>query len=763
MKKEFNSKMPTKEISKETNILSNEFWNAFERDLYPSHITSKLSRNFLDYEKVIAGKAYIASLNKGKYKINILSIKDNFFITITTKGREQKICGLLHYDLKLKKNEASYYKVSIRKNHPEALKIIDKLIRELNKKVKIERRELLRGGIASSRPIKKLVISALWKNLILENSVFSLTEKAKFIGDKVGLDPITVAGYSVQSNYKEVQEEARQARKILTKCKYEVPDETSTVERKKSPYSLKLTKELVKVYNELLNIKDVQKYWLKKYKYKIPASTIYGKVRKFKNWEKNVDEIKDKTKRDSKQILPVGFWNAFKQGVYYPEIRLDVAFHIEDYAEILEGLGYTRTVYRSNYVINIIAIKDAFFISLHSKGPDSKELGIINYNSCPTKHGKKHELKYIESFMNFEHPIGLMLLNKIRRELFNNHIEVDDNPILSGTLPFKKPIKTIIITAKWIELKRGNPNQPLPEIAEQIALLIGLDPISVGFYGGNSPLKSVRTDTAKASFKLLEQMHDITNLWLEYLDKYPAFLPSEIAEKISLRTNLDPISVVGYGKFSEILLVKSQATIAFTPLMEQKHNITSKWLDLKIEIPSISSEEIVENLALDLDLSPISVAGYGRGSKDPSIRYESSKIYNGIMEKNLNITDLWIQIKVSNPNLSTEEIARKVAMKTGKSSITIASYGRSSHNKSVKSDATNAYKKLMMEKLQITVKWVKFRNSNPRLAPVQIAIRIAQLLDKSPISIASYGICSDNEIVKEEAAKAEYALRKKDN
>ncbi len=745
---------------KEENILPKEFWDAFERGLFMSKISLKLSKRLACYREIVAGKVYIESLTKGKYKINILSIRNNFLITITTM-EEEKLCGLLHHDLAEKKSEARYYKVSIRKNHPKALELIDRIIKEVDKKVKIERKEMLRGGIASSGPIKKIMISALWRDFISSENTLSSLEKAIIITQEVDLNVSTVVNYALISNYLDVQEEAKKARKLLLKQKYEIPDEMSTIKRKLGPYSLEEVKEIAKSFRELGNIKEVQKYWLKKYKYKIPASTIYSKAKEYKKWEKNMNSNRDYERDyDSKEILPDNFWKAFRHGIYPLKTPSNIAFHIEKYAEILKGLGYAQTIYRSNYVINIIAIKGAFFISMHSKGRYSKQIGTINYNPIQFGGGHKQELRYLENLINREHPIALKLLYKLVKESFDNHIAIDDRPIEIGSLAFEKPIKTITITVKWLEIRMNNSILALDSIAEQIALLVDLDPITVTIYGRDSIVKSVRSDVVHASGILLEKKHDITNLWLEQLNQYPSYQPFEIAEEIGLKLELEPITVVGYARFAENRLVKSQAINSLNPIMEKKHDITYKWLKLKKRNLSITTGQIIETIAFQLNLNPISVAGYARSSDNSSIKGETATVYNILMERRLNITKLWTQIRNLNPGSDIMNPVKEIAKLLGKSQISIASYGRSSFNDIVKSEAIRVYNILMERKYQITEKWLEISKNNLDLNPAEISLKIAQNLKKSPISISNYGISSHNDFVKSEASKAKYALSK---
>jgi len=70
-------------------------------------------------------------------------------------------------------------------------------------------------------------------------------------------------------------------------------------------------------------------------------------------------------------LLPEAFWDAFDSDRYLDKHEGVIAFNIEKYADLIEGKGYARTLYNHDFkedlefFVNIIAIKDCFFLSLH--------------------------------------------------------------------------------------------------------------------------------------------------------------------------------------------------------------------------------------------------------------------------------------------------------------------------------------------------------------------------------------------------------------
>lgn len=62
--------------------------------------------------------------------------------------------------------------------------------------------------------------------------------------------------------------------------------------------------------------------------------------------------------------LPKAFWEAFQEGKYPNHHAGIIAFNLERYADVIEGIGYSRTLYGSDfhqdweYFLNIFAFKD---------------------------------------------------------------------------------------------------------------------------------------------------------------------------------------------------------------------------------------------------------------------------------------------------------------------------------------------------------------------------------------------------------------------
>ena len=82
-------------------------------------------------------------------------------------------------------------------------------------------------------------------------------------------------------------------------------------------------------------------------------------------WEAAVTDLASvRTTLQDTRLLPSDFWQAFAR-VYPPKCGVEVSYHIEDFAKLLEGAGYATSIYFQNYgyEIDLVAIKDVFHIS----------------------------------------------------------------------------------------------------------------------------------------------------------------------------------------------------------------------------------------------------------------------------------------------------------------------------------------------------------------------------------------------------------------
>ena len=108
-----------------------------------------------------------------------------------------------------------------------------------------------------------------------------------------------------------------------------------------------------------------------------------------------------------------------------------------------------------------------------------------------------------------------------------------------------------------------------------------------------------------------------------------------------------------------------------------------------------------------------------------------------------------------------EDKCRHLAEVLFKSPVTIAKYGKTAIDKRVRSETGRAYKSLILEKNAIEEKWTLKRKT---LDPTQAAIEIASELRKSPLTIVSYLTGAKDKRTKHEAIEtfSRLSLIKKD-
>jgi len=61
------------------------------------------------------------------------------------------------------------------------------------------------------------------------------------------------------------------------------------------------------------------------------------------------DFIDSKRQIQSKVKLPPDFWRAFEDGLYPSSITERISYHIEEFAKLIEGIGYGHSSYYDEY------------------------------------------------------------------------------------------------------------------------------------------------------------------------------------------------------------------------------------------------------------------------------------------------------------------------------------------------------------------------------------------------------------------------------
>lgn len=120
----------------------------------------------------------------------------------------------------------------------------------------------------------------------------------------------------------------------------------------------------------------------------------------------------------------------------------------------------------------------------------------------------------------------------------------------------------------------------------------------------------------------------------------------------------------------------------------------------------------------------------------------------------------WKEKRLEYPKLAPEEIARKIALEVSLNPISVSSYARSSSDLSIKREAEISLIKLLSEKHKINEIWKEMIQNNINLQPHERAIKIAKRINLKPATVSYYGIFSDDYRVKKEALKSLQFFRK---
>lgn len=411
------------------------------------------------------------------------------------------------------------------------------------------------------------------------------------------------------------------------------------------------------------------------------------------------------------KILNQQFWDAYLYGKYPSDTRDTISFKIEKFEQILGKLGYMDTKYIYNYEINIVAIKEIFFISIHTLASDSKILGVAHYYT----RRKIYEIKYFSGLME-ENPIALRLLNRIKFEMLSKGIELEEKKFKKGNIPFEGAIKAIVCIAHWRSLLTTRPNLKPEERAEIISKIVDMHPNSVASYARNDLDKDTRSDASKSYQILSEVKYNITERWLKLKQK--DFSPVDIAKTIAEEFKISPLTVALYGKVSKDKIVRSESLKVIPIMLDSRYNITDKWRHLINSKSKKSPKEKAELIAQDLNLNPISVASYANYSEDVEVRREAKKSYNILCDLKHNITEKWSNLINKFP---PEEIAKIIALNLNLNPQTVAQYGKYSKEPEIKNEASKACANLADNNFNIIEKWRELIISSPKLSPIEKA------------------------------------------
>ncbi len=499
-------------------------------------------------------------------------------------------------------------------------------------------------------------------------------------------------------------------------------------------YSDQQIDEIYAKFEEVSRYDLIQEYWMEKYDVKLSKSTISYFIKMKKKSIKAFEELQNiRDNIESGTILGEDFWNSFHEGIYLPNSLSIISYQIEDLVSGLENYCFYESIYRSNYIINIISIKKAFFISIFSK--DSKLLGVLSYRLNTAKSSNINIFAYWERATRLEHPIALLLLNKLNREILNNGIFLEQKPRRAGRLPYERHIKTILVASIFRHLIKNRPELSPPQKVEEIKKYIDLEPLGIASYACESPYRKVKLEGREAFCNISDQNYDITPSWKNLIEQSPLLTPEERVEIIASKLGLDPISVSGFARYSLDSLVKSEAIYAYSIISERKYEITDSWREIKQISQNISDREIIELIAEDLNIDPVTIAGYARFSNDKGIKKAASRNYGKFIERKAKITDGYLRHKKRFPTLNPLDIAKILAKEKKNKVSYIISYGRYSDNKDVRKDLHEAFYLLTNEKYELLKKWKHIYKDNP---PLEKLKKISRDIGKKLLTVLDY-------------------------
>ncbi|MHA2180437.1 MAG: hypothetical protein ACXAAH_03330 [Promethearchaeota archaeon] len=736
-------------------ILTRDFWSAIEGN-YPTLVLKSKYQKFEKYLKPLSQNGYYLEKEISDYLVSIFVIKEMFLISIhkyqdtyqdaksvelvkflefwennpvlhqtsnnpfynefpsmsqnrirylTKRLREGKNITFMKKDKPLKKiellvtiyfnkfkkiNDIYYYIKKTRLANPLCMEIVYALKKELGKLSLFTLHEI-EGKIPFLGKVNKFLTCALWEGFVLRNSGLSLLDKAEKIAKILNLSPLNICKIGTSSNILKVRSEAQKTSRIIK-------------EKKKSE-------------KEILELSDLKKSFKKEL------------------------------------ILSENFWNAFLYDRYLSFIPGIIDYRIENYAYMIQGTGFVESKYFGDYVINIVAIKDLFLISLHviTKQNMDKRPVVIHYDRKRRKSEMCHHTAYTDKF-----PKALSLMNQIRVELFNKGIEIKVKDRRHSGLPFHGPLRSIVCSSIWRDMINTK-SKLLPRLkAEYLSNLLKekTSPLTVCGKSTYSPYKVVRIEAREALGNFLEEIHEISKRWNRIKRKDPNIAPEIIANLISLECGIAPNTVASYASLSKDDLVKKEGNLANRILSESLHNITQHWNELKQKYPHYTIKQIVEKIAEIEFINPITVIIYGRTSNCIEVRRACEKIQGKLLNSKHNISQYWIELRKAHPTWSPIKIARALSRRLKLGKITVASYALFSENKQVKLEARKAFGVFLLKKYNIEWYWIKALKDTHKIPIEEISIKISLKINISPISIANFAKHSKIRAIKSNAYKA---------
>lgn len=462
-------------------------------------------------------------------------------------------------------------------------------------------------------------------------------------------------------------------------------------------------------------------------------------------------------------ILNENFWDAFFHGKYLQTHKGILSVNIEKYGEFLEGIGYSRSLYSSdfhqdwNFFIDILAVKSLCFISLNLVKNHKKFLGVIEYNPQFKKSGTlMRKMKYYITRMK-NNPEAFRTIQLIKKEFFEKvGIVLEEKTISKGFMPYKGILNQVLVNAKWKDIELNESSLEPEDVIRRISdfAVINLEPTTVGNYLCYSPDAFVRSKAMKGTIKIKADNKQILKNWEKISKENPELTPYDIVQKIAKDLNLDPRTVVFYGVGLKNEMIRKHCRRISQLLSAEKYEIEDKWLEIQKIYPSITPLEIATTIANVTGLSLRSVCSYGMSSDNKDIRDHCRNLNLILIEREYDIFASWEEL-AKDKKLSEKLIVEKLSKKTGLSPQSILMTLKISEDDNLRKRSFKLSKEFQEEKHKIEERWLEIKRTDPELNDIEIILKLSKEKNISPVTICGFSSVFKNKDIRKVAFNAQ--------
>ncbi len=695
-------------------VLPPRFWKCYSTGTFENS-KQLLEKDLSEYGELLSGLTLVESLkfpnhynfddqglfdDQQEFVVNVVVVKECFIVSLHSDSSKYSLIGCAFHSKFATVLECSNHQLTY---HPLAKEIILRIKEELAGKG-IAVSEVIKRRISSEYFLNLLVCSILWRDYIKKNRVDSSKQRLEEVSKTTQLSPATVLARGVYSPFSEVRNEAN-----------------------KLAVSLQKERDLKRL-SEKKNSKELLAF---------------------------VQSLKGES------ILPEEFWSAFENGIYPKQIRADIAYHVEKYANLSEGWLFVHTKYLYNYVINLISTKGAFFVSIHSKRDRVNLLGNIDYN--PFNFKPRQSMTYVEKRMNDNLP-AYHILHKIRRELAQKGLEIGVASYSgsANVLRFFGSINRLYFSALWKKMltEKGVKDEDIPNfdnegIAQELSESFNegesdpdryVAPMTVAHYAYQAPDRLVKRSSHYAGNIIRLKLLDLESLVLDYksLKDFRTFV-----ELLSKKLGKSPIYISSLLYLSKNKAIKKRAHKLWKVLLFEHHDVENNYIKLKALYPTKTPSELAIALSEKLGKSPYYLLRLGMMTTDSKLRKEMTEGANLLACQANNITEYWDEYQDFDPFTIIELISDL----TGKSTIAIACYSKGSDRSHIERNADYVFKVIMDKKHDITEQWEELIANSVGVSVDDRVNWICKKTRLSPRYVADIGKTSPNDLVKKEAFK----------